>query len=168
VKFSACCRYCRWNDPSRSGGQCQSSNKGFRSVDVFMKRSTPGGRNDACLAQLSSPSSLYLYFAEAVEVALSSPSSKPIMIIWSGDRDECGAGAKDGGRAPRGAAGSRARVEKHDLIVKDHKFIAPLRCEECGGNAHLTRRSPHPIDSLETRVFECHECGHQTKQIVKP
>ena len=113
-------------------------------------------------------SSLYLNFAEAVEVALSSPSSKPIMIIWSGDRDECGAGAKDGGRAPRGAAGSRARVEKHDLIVKDHKFIAPLRCEECGGNAHLTRRSPHPIDSLETRVFECHECGHQTKQIVKP
>jgi Zn ribbon nucleic-acid-binding protein len=59
-------------------------------------------------------------------------------------------------------------VEKHDLIVKDHKFIAPLRCDECGGNAHLTRRSPHPVDGLETRVFECHECGHQTKQIVKP
>jgi hypothetical protein len=50
----------RWNDASRSGGQCQSSNKGFRSADIFMKRSTPGGRNDACLAQPPSPSPLYL------------------------------------------------------------------------------------------------------------
>ena len=103
------------------------------------------------------------------EVALSSPSSKRIVVIWSGDRDR---GVR---RAPRMAGrlrvravtGSRARVEKQSLVVKDHKFIAPLRCDECGGNAHLTRRSPHPVENLETRVFECHECGHQTKRVVK-
>ena len=92
------------------------------------------------------------------------------MIIWLGDWDGgARSGPEYGGQARiPAAAGSRARVEKHDLIVKDHKFIVPLRCDECGGNAHLTWRSPHPVDSLETRVFECHECGHQTKQIVKP
>ena len=67
----------------------------------------------------------------------------------------------------RAVTGLRARVEKQSLVVKDHKFIAPLRCDECGGNAHLTRRSPHPVENLETRVFECHECGHQTKRVVK-
>ena len=67
----------------------------------------------------------------------------------------------------RALAGGRGLVEKRSLIVKDHKFIAPLRCGECGGNAHLTRRSPHPVDNFETRVFECHECGHQTKRVVK-
>ena len=67
----------------------------------------------------------------------------------------------------RAVTGSRARVEKQPLVVRDHKFIAPLRCDGCGGNAHLTRRSPHPVENLETRVFECHECGHQTRRVVK-
>jgi hypothetical protein len=107
-----------------------------------------------------------------------SRGSRPFLAIFQTDHDHLvgGPGGRSADPAPRWwagfrisvAVGSRARVEKHDLIVKDHKFIAPLRCDECGGNAHLTRRSPHPVDGLETRVFECHECGHQTKQIVKP
>jgi len=44
-----------------------------------------------------------------------------------------------------------AGVEKHSFVVKDHKFIAPLRCEKCGGNAHLTRRSPHAVKDSESR-----------------
>jgi transcription elongation factor Elf1 len=67
----------------------------------------------------------------------------------------------------RAVAGVGGRVEKHSIVVKDNKFIAPLRCGECGGNAHLTRRCPHPVDNLEARVFECHECGHQTERVVK-
>ena len=51
-------------------------------------------------------------------------------------------------------------------FVNDQKFIEPFRCENCGGNAHLIRRSPHPIEGLEIRTFQCHECGNQTKRIV--
>ena len=61
----------------------------------------------------------------------------------------------------------RGRLEKHSFIVKDYKFIAPLRCSECGGNAHLIRRSLHAVENLEIRVFECHECGHKTEQLAK-
>jgi hypothetical protein len=52
------------------------------------------------------------------------------------------------------------------LLVKDHKFIAPLQCDKCGGNAHLIRRSPHAVKDLEIRVFECYECGRQIERIV--
>jgi hypothetical protein len=33
----------------------------------------------------------------------------------------------------------------------------------------LTRRSPDPVkkDGSEIRIFECHECGHQTERIAK-
>jgi hypothetical protein len=54
----------------------------------------------------------------------------------------------------------------HSFHVEDQIFIEPLRCENCGGNAHLTRRSPHGFEGLEIRVFECHECAHQIERIV--
>ena len=38
---------------------------------------------------------------------------------------------------------------------------------ECGDNAVLIRRSPHPLDGLEIRTFECQKCGNQTRRIVK-
>ena len=57
-------------------------------------------------------------------------------------------------------------MNDHSFLVEDQKFIEPLRCEKCSGNAHLTRRSPHAAKSLEIRVFECHECGCQTQRIV--
>jgi hypothetical protein len=63
---------------------------------------------------------------------------------------------------PRVGAG----VEKHSFLVKDHKFIAPLRCDKCGGNAHLIRRSPHAVRDLEIRVFECQQCGRRIERIV--
>jgi hypothetical protein len=31
----------------------------------------------------------------------------------------------------------------------------------------LVRRSPHGIKGSEVRVFECHNCGFQSKQVVK-
>jgi len=67
----------------------------------------------------------------------------------------------------RGSGGGA--VEKRSFVVKELKFIRPLRCGECGGNAHLTRRSPDPVkrDGSEIRVFECYECGHQTNRTVK-
>ena len=68
------------------------------------------------------------------------------------------------GRLP--VAGSGAGVEKHSFVVKDRKFIGPLHCEKCGGNAHLIRRSPYPVASLEIRIFECHERERQIEQIV--
>ena len=58
-------------------------------------------------------------------------------------------------------------MNEHSFLVEDQKFTQPLRCENCGGNAHLVRRSPHPVDNLEVRVFECHECERQTKRVVK-
>jgi Zn ribbon nucleic-acid-binding protein len=60
-------------------------------------------------------------------------------------------------------------VEKRSFVVKEQKFIRPVRCIKCGGNAHLIRRSPDPVkeDGSEIRIFECHECGHQTLRIVK-
>jgi len=67
----------------------------------------------------------------------------------------------------RAVPGVGAGVEKHSFVVKDHKFIAPFRCDNCGGNAHLIRRSPHAATDLEIRVFECHECAYQTQRIVK-
>ena len=57
-------------------------------------------------------------------------------------------------------------MNEHSFLVEDQKFIEPLRCENCGGNAHLTRRSPHGVKDLEIRVFECHECAHQIERIV--
>jgi transcription elongation factor Elf1 len=60
-------------------------------------------------------------------------------------------------------------VERRSFVVKEQKFIRPIRCGKCGGNAHLTRRSPDQVkrDGSEIRVFECHECGHQTLSVVK-
>jgi hypothetical protein len=60
-------------------------------------------------------------------------------------------------------------VEKRSFVVKEQKFIRPVRCIKCGGNAHLIRRSPDPVkeDGSEVRIFECHECGHQTLRTVK-
>ena len=60
-------------------------------------------------------------------------------------------------------------MEKRSFVVKEQRFIRPLRCVKCGGNAHLTRRSPDPVkkDGSEIRIFECHECGHQTERIAK-
>ena len=68
---------------------------------------------------------------------------------------------------PSGVGGGA--VEKRSFVVKEQRFIRPLRCVKCGGNAHLTRRSPDPVkkDGSEIRIFECHECGHQTERIAK-
>ena len=66
----------------------------------------------------------------------------------------------------RAVSGVGAGLEKHSFPVKDHKFIAPLHCDKCGGNAHLIRRSPHTVKDLEIRVFECYECGRQIARIV--
>jgi hypothetical protein len=64
---------------------------------------------------------------------------------------------------------SQRAVENRSFVVKEQKFIRPVRCIKCGGNAHLIRRSPDPVkeDGSEIRIFECHECGHQTLRIVK-
>jgi hypothetical protein len=58
-------------------------------------------------------------------------------------------------------------MEEHSALPKDQIFIRPLHCEECGGNAHLIRRSPHFVNCLEIRTFECQECEHQMERIVK-
>jgi hypothetical protein len=58
-------------------------------------------------------------------------------------------------------------MEANAILPKGQKYIKPLRCRECGGNAVLIRRSPHPLDGLEIRTFECQKCGIQTRRIVK-
>jgi hypothetical protein len=57
-------------------------------------------------------------------------------------------------------------MERHFILVKDHRFVKPVNCDSCHGRAHLIRRSPHPLNGLEMRVFECHECGCQAKRIT--
>jgi hypothetical protein len=81
------------------------------------------------------------------------PNSAPFLVAHGRQPSRLGAGA----------------VEKRSFVVKEQIFIKPLRCGECGGNAHLIRRSPDPDrrDGTEIRIFECHECGHQTLRIVK-
>jgi hypothetical protein len=63
-----------------------------------------------------------------------------------------------------GPAGS---MEANAILPKSQKYIKPLRCRECGGNAVLIRRSPHPLDGLEIRTFECQKCANETRRIVK-
>ena len=58
-------------------------------------------------------------------------------------------------------------MEANAILPKGQKYIKPLRCTECGDNAVLIRRSPHPLDGLEIRTFECQKCGIQTRRIVK-
>jgi hypothetical protein len=58
-------------------------------------------------------------------------------------------------------------MEQHSILVKQLKFIRPIRCDNCGGNARLVRRSPHRIKGSEIRVFECDGCGCQTTHVVK-
>jgi hypothetical protein len=58
-------------------------------------------------------------------------------------------------------------MEANAILPKGQKYIKPLRCTECGDNAVLIRRSPHPLDGLEIRTFECQKCGNQTRRIVK-
>ena len=95
------------------------------------------------------------------------PSSARTMRARSGDRDGGVRSWRRGWRAGCALAlWLGAGVENHSFVVTDHKFIAPLRCSECGGNAHLIRRSPHAVKSLEIRIFECHECRCQTQRIV--
>jgi hypothetical protein len=57
-------------------------------------------------------------------------------------------------------------MNEHSLLVEDRKFIEPLGCKNCGGNVHLTRRSPHGVKGSEIRVFECHECGNRIEQVI--
>jgi hypothetical protein len=94
------------------------------------------------------------------------PSSARTMLACRGT------GRRSAELAPRMAGTLRTRamaegagMEKHSVLVKDQKFIRPLRCSECSGNAHLPRRSPHPVDGMEIRTFECQECVHQTKRV---
>jgi Zn ribbon nucleic-acid-binding protein len=60
----------------------------------------------------------------------------------------------------------RGGMEQHSILVKELKFIKPIRCDSCGGKARLIRRSPHRIKGSEVRVFECRECGYQTTEVV--
>jgi hypothetical protein len=84
-----------------------------------------------------------------------------------GRRSE-GALRDSGARATRARRRGTTGVGQRSGFVNDQKFIGPVRCEKCGGNAHLIRRSPHPIEGLEIRTFQCHECGNQTKRVVSP
>jgi hypothetical protein len=61
-------------------------------------------------------------------------------------------------------------VNERAFFAKDQKFIRPLRCENCGGNAHLIRRAPDSLkrDGSEIRTFECPECKHQMRQTIRP
>jgi hypothetical protein len=61
----------------------------------------------------------------------------------------------------------RGGMEKHSILVKQLKFIKPIRCDNCGGNARLVRRSPHRIKGSEVQVFECDKCGCQINKVVE-
>ena len=98
---------------------------------------------------------------------------RPLLAIFRANhRLVGGSGRRSAELAPRIAGRLRARavlgagVEKHSFLVKDHKFIAPLRCNKYGGNAHLIRRSADAVKDSEIRVFECYECGRQIERIV--
>jgi hypothetical protein len=60
---------------------------------------------------------------------------------------------------PSGVGGGA--VEKRSFVVKEQRFIRPLRCVKCGGNAHLTRRSPDPVkkDGSEIRILSATSAG---------
>ena len=103
---------------------------------------------------------------------------RPFLAIFCADDRSLSKGGWDGGvrgdrRGMAGMPRTRAvakggrSMEEHSVLPKDQIFIRPLRCEECGGNAHLIRRSPHFVNCLEIRTFECQECGHQMERIVK-
>ena len=60
------------------------------------------------------------------------------MVALSGiGTAECGAGAEDGGQLRTCAVGWGRVMNEHSFLVEDQKFIEPLGCENCGGNAHF-------------------------------
>jgi uncharacterized Zn finger protein len=47
--------------------------------------------------------------------------------------------------------------------------IMPIKCDRCGGNAHLIRRGPDAFKrdgKTEVRVFRCAACGHEISVTV--
>jgi len=46
-------------------------------------------------------------------------------------------------------------------IPEPSKFITPIACSSCDGNAHLIRRTPKGPGFAELRTFECDKCGVQ-------
>jgi uncharacterized protein with PIN domain len=47
------------------------------------------------------------------------------------------------------------------------KFVEPIRCEHCGGTAHLVRRTPDRVkEGYEIRIFECLDCESVIKTNV--
>ena len=99
-------------------------------------------------------------------MALALPSSaESIAVTPWGREGEVRNSHREGVRGPQlGPAGS---TEANAILPKSQKYIKPLRCRECGGNAVLIRRSPHPLDGLEIRTFECQKCANETRRIVK-
>ena len=74
---------------------------------------------------------------KALEFALALPSSAESITLLHGDeRAKCGAAAEEGVQVgPRlGLVGS---MEATAILPKGQKYIKPLRCSECGGNARL-------------------------------
>lgn len=47
-------------------------------------------------------------------------------------------------------------------------YITPIKCELCGSEAHLMRRTPAVTEqgTGETRTFECFECHSQTSIFI--
>jgi hypothetical protein len=62
---------------------------------------------------------------------------------------------------------SKLLTEEESQVVLAHKpkRIPPIRCDKCGGRAHLIRRTPNASkrDGSEIWTFEC-ECGKQIQQ----
>jgi hypothetical protein len=94
------------------------------------------------------------------------PSIAIFCGLHTGERAKCATSDEEGVQVgPQlGLAGS---MEANAIPPKGQKYIKPLRCRECGGNAVLIRRSPHPLDGLEIRTFECQKCANETRRIVK-
>ena len=58
------------------------------------------------------------------------------------------------------------KEEKSEVaFAHEPKRIPPIRCDKCGGRAHLIRRTPNASkrDRSEIWTFQC-ECGKQIQQ----
>lgn len=59
------------------------------------------------------------------------------------------------------------QITTHDFTPTNS--ILPIRCEKCGHEARLVRRSPDVLkgDGTEVWVFKCLNCSHTMSQTDK-
>lgn len=58
---------------------------------------------------------------------------------------------------------------QNEFIPVEPTYITPITCSNCGGKAHLVRRSPAITGEGkgEMRTFECFDCDERAEMFIR-